>query len=204
MTRPALVTLLLTLALAGCGSPPAGGTPWPFAEDAAARRWGDGPYGLVLVTDAGRGAADWDGPATTFAGEGMTVVALDAGSTAIRVQGAIQALQDGGIQRVAVLAAGAGTVPAMELGASWPQLVDQLILLSAEGDVSRLGDFPKLFVASEGERAAAEAERMADEAPGDWNALYLAAGDASGQAILDGEGAEGTMEAILVRLEERR
>lgn len=203
MRRPGLVPLLL-LALASCGSPPPGGTPWPITEDAAARRWGDGPYGLVLVTDAGREAAAWDGPASTFAGEGMTVVALDAGSTANRVRGAIQALQDGGIERVAVLAAGSGTVPAMELGATWPQLVDQLILLSAEGDVSRLGDYPKLFVASEGEPAAAEAERMADEAPGDWNALYLATGDASGQAILEGEGAEGSMEAIVIRLEERR
>jgi hypothetical protein len=203
MTR-LLVAALLALLLGGCGSPPGGGTPWPFAEDEEARRWGDGPYGLVLVTDAGRDAASWEGPASTFAAEGMTVVALDAGSTALRVQGAILALQDAGVERVAVLAAGSGTVPAMELGATWPHLVDQLILLSARGNISRLGDFPKLFVASEDEGAAAEARRMADEAPGDWNALYLAPGDASGQAILEGEGADGAMEAILVRLEERR
>ncbi len=172
MRRPALVALLALLgALAACGAPPAGGTPWPFAGDPEARRWGDGPYGLVLVTDAGHDAASWDGPASTFAGEGMTVVALDAGSTAGRVQGAIQALQDAGIERVAVLAAGSGSVPAMELGANWPQLVDQLILLSARGNVSRLGDFPKLFVASEDEGAASEASRMAEDAPGDWNAL---------------------------------
>ena len=205
MRRLHLVSLLaIAVALAGCGPPPAGGTPWPFAEDPNARLWGDGPYGLVLVTDSGREAASWDGLASTFAGEGMTVVALDAGSTAGRVLGAIQALQDAGIERVAVLAAGSGSVQAMEIGATWPGLVDQLILLSARGNVSRLGEFPKLFVASEGEGAAAEARRMADVAPGDWNALYLATGDASGQAILDGAGAEGAMEAILVRLEERR
>lgn len=202
MTRLSIAALL-ALVLGGCGAPP-GGTPWPFAEDEAARRWGDGPYGLVLVTDTGRDAASWDGPAATFADEGMTVVALDAGSTALRIQGAIQALQDAGIERVAVLAAGSGAVPAMELGATWPELIDQLILLSARGNVSRLGDFPKLFVASEDDGAAAEASRMAEEAPGDWNALYLATGDASGQAILEGEGADGAMEAILVRLEERR
>lgn len=203
MRRLHLVALL-ALALAACGAPPTGGTPWPIAEDPAARRWGDGQYGLVLVTDAGYEAASWDGPASTFAGEGMTVVALDAGSTALRIQGAILALQDAGIERVAVLAAGSGSVPAMELGATWPQLVDQLILLSARGNVSRLGDFPKLFVASAEEGASAEASRMAEEAPGEWNALYLAAGDASGQAILEGEGADGAMEAIVVRLEERR
>ncbi len=203
MRRPLLVGLL-ALALGACGTPPGGGTPWPFAEDEAARRWGDGPYGLVLVTDAGRDAASWDDPASTFAGEGMTVVALDAGSTPLRVQGAIQALRDAGIARVAVLAAGSGSVSAMELGATRPELVDQLILLSARGDVSRLGDFPKLFVASDGEEAAAEATRMAEEAPGAWNALYLAPGDASGQTILEGEGADGAMQAILVQLEERR
>ena len=192
------------MVVAGCGTPPGGGTPWPFAGDSDARRWGDGPYGLVLVTDAGRDTASWDDPASAFAGEGMTVVALDAGSTASHLLGAIEALQDAGIERVAVLAAGSGSVSAMELGATRPGLIDQLILLSARGNVSRLGEFPKLFVASEGEEAAAEARRMADTAPGDWNALYLATGDASGQAILDGAGAEGAMETILLRLEERR
>lgn len=203
MKGPRLV-LLLAITLAGCASPPSGGTPWPLAEDDGARRWGDGAYGLVLVSDAGRDAASWDGPATAFADEGMTVVALSAGATASRVTGAILALQDTGIERVAVLAAGSGTVPAMELGATHPELIDQLIVLSAGGDASRLGVFPKLFVASEDRAAAADAERMAGEAPGDWNALYLAAGDDEGQAILEGDGAAGAMEAIVARLEERR
>jgi hypothetical protein len=198
------LALLLAIALAACGTPPSGGTPWPFAEDQGARRWGDGPYGLVLVSDAGREAASWEGLATTFAGEGMTVVALSTGSTASRLMGAILALQDIGIERVAVLAAGSGTVPAMELGATHPELVDQLLLLSAAGGVGELGVFPKLFVASEDGEAATVAERMADEAPGDWNALYLAPGDEEGQAILEGEGADETLEAIVARLEERR
>jgi pimeloyl-ACP methyl ester carboxylesterase len=198
------LVLLLAVALAGCAASPSGGTPWAFAEDQDARRWGDGQYGLVLVSDAGRDAASWDGPATTFAGEGMTVVALSAGSTAGRVMGAILALQDTGVERVAVLAAGSGSAPALELGATHPDLVDQLILLSAAGGVGELGVFPKLFVASEDGEAATAAERMADEAPGDWNALYLAAGGDEGQAILEGEGADGAMAAIVARLEERR
>lgn len=198
------LALLLAIALAACGTPPSGGTPWPFAEDQGARRWGDGPYGLVLVSDAGRDAASWEDSATTFAGEGMTVVALSAGSTADRVMGAILELQDAGIERVAVLAAGSGSAPALELGATHPELVDQLILLSAAGGVGELGVFPKLFVASQDGEAATVAERMADEAPGDWNALYLASGDAEGQAILEGEGADEAMEAIVARLEERR
>ena len=76
--------------------------------------------------------------------------------------------------------------------------------LSASGDASGLGVFPKLFVASEGEVAAADAERMVEEAPGDWNAIYLAEGDASGRGILTGDGAEEAMEAIIQRLDERR
>jgi hypothetical protein len=210
MNRHRVGSLLLLAAVLGAcvgapsGSTAGGGTPWPIPEDPGARRWGDGPYGLVLVTDAGHDVGDWDGPAATFAAEGMSVVAVAPGGTAQRLTGAILALQDAGVERVAVLGAGSGTVPALELGATHPELIDQLIVLSATGSVAELDVFPKLFVASEDEAAASDAERMAAEAPGDWNALYLAPGGETGQAILAGEGAAGTMEAILVRLEERR
>ena len=73
------------------------------------------------------------------------------------------------------------------------------------GDAAALDVFPKLFVASEGETAAGDAERMADESRGDWNALFLAPGQASGQALLSDEaGGEPAMDAIVARLEERR
>jgi hypothetical protein len=45
---------------------------------------------------------------------------------------------------------------------------------------------------------------MATEARGDWNALFLAPGSDSGQAILEGAAGEATMEAVIRRLEERR
>ena len=64
------------------------------------------------------------------------------------------------------------------LAAHPDELVDQLVVIIAEGDATTLGVFPKLFVASEGEPAVGDAERMADEAQGDWNALYLAPGAA--------------------------
>jgi pimeloyl-ACP methyl ester carboxylesterase len=196
-----LPVLALTLVLAGCGSPVGSPFPLPFHDDA--RRWGDGPYGLVLVPDAGRDAASWDAQARTLAEEGMTVVAVAEAEPSV-VAAAIRRLRDEGVERVAVMAAGAGAEAALELGTQQPDLVDQLILLSAVGEVSGLGVFPKLFVASEDEAAAANAERMADEAPGDWNALYLAPGSESGQAILSGEGSAEAMEAIVQRLEERR
>lgn len=203
MPRRAAVLLAVALSLAACTSAP-GGTPWPLPDDDGALRWGDGPYGLVLVPDAGRDAASWDAPARTFAEHGMTVVALGPDADAGRIAAAIEALQSDGFERVALLAAGAGSGPALELGSARPDLIDQLIVLSARGQVDGLGPFPKLFVASEDEALAAEAARMADAAPGDWNALYVAGGDESGQAILSGDGADAAIEAILLRLEERR
>ncbi len=47
-----------------------------------------------------------------------------------------------------------------------PGVPDQLILLSGSGDVSGLGPYPKLFVASEGEGLAKEVREMAEEAAG--------------------------------------
>jgi pimeloyl-ACP methyl ester carboxylesterase len=202
MNRVALV-LLAGLLASACAAQ--AGSPYPLDADAEARRWGDGAYGLVLLpdADADEHPAAWDAQARAFADEGMTVVALGA-ADASQAAEAIGALHADGVERVAVLAAGEGTAAALELGVQSPELVDQLILISARGDVSSLGVFPKLFVASEGEAAAADAERMVDEAPGDWNAIYLAEGAASGREILAGDGAEEAMEAVIQRLEERR
>jgi pimeloyl-ACP methyl ester carboxylesterase len=123
----------------------------------------------------------------------MTIVAVDEADAAAAAA-AIRQLQADGVERVAVMAAGGGSSAAFSLGMSRPELVDQLITLSARGNVSRLGDFPKLFVASQGEGAAAEAERMTQDAPGDWNAVFLAEGDAGAEAL----------DAVVQRLEERR
>ncbi|MGH2455214.1 MAG: alpha/beta fold hydrolase [Candidatus Limnocylindria bacterium] len=192
-----LLPCALLLALAGC----AGGL--TLADGSGARLWGDGPYGLVLVHDRGRDAASWDQAARAFADEGMTVLAVED-ATGDAVVAAISHLQDGGLERVALLGAGEGATVAMDVGRERPELVDQLIALSAAGDAAGLGAFPKLFVASAGEAAASDAERLAAEAPGDWNALYLAPGTASGQEILLGEGGPATLDAILRRLDERR
>lgn len=203
MIRRAFLPLALVTLVAGCSQAPTAGSPYPLSDDAAALRWGDGAYGLVLVPDAGRAAASWDATARLLAEEGMTVVALGNAEAGV-IEAAIRRLQADGIERVAVLAAGAGSTAAFAVGVDQPELVDQLIVLSARGNVSRLGVFPKLFVASEDEGAAAEAERMTEDAPGDWNALFLAPGGDSGQAILEGEGAEAARAAIIQRLEERR
>ena len=199
--RVSVLVTVMALSLVACGG--TAGTPIELPGGTAARSWGDGPYGLVLVHDIGHDAASWSAPAVAFAGRGMTVLAVED-ADADAVVNAITWLLGSGIERVALLGAGDGSVAVLTVGAERAELVDQMILISATGDVAALGAFPKLFVASEQEGAAADAERMATEARGDWNALFLAPWSDSGQAILAGAAGEATMEAVVRRLEERR
>jgi pimeloyl-ACP methyl ester carboxylesterase len=209
LARP-VSALVLGLALGACGSasPSAGaGTPATaitLPNGSAALVWGSGPYGLVLVHGAAYDAASWSAQADAFAAHGMTVLAVER-ADADSVASAIHELQDErGVERVAVLAASAGSAAALAVGREQPDLVDQLLLLSGSGDATTLGVFPKLFAASQGEPAASDAERMAAEAPGDWNALYLAPGSAHAQAIFASEGGGALLDALVARLEERR
>ena len=163
-------------------------------DGTVARSWGDGTYGVVMVGGA------WDPVAEELALHGMRLVSVPP--DALRT--AITWLHDEGVERVAVLAVDDGVGAAFDLGADEPELVDQLITISARGNVGRLGVFPKLFIASEDESAAAQATEMAARAAGDWNAELLVPGDASGLAILDGPGADELLDGVLRRLEERR
>ncbi|HEY7847802.1 MAG TPA: alpha/beta hydrolase [Candidatus Limnocylindria bacterium] len=199
----AMPAVLAVVTLGGCGAP--SGSPTDLADGSDALRWGDGPYGLVLVHDEGLDAASWADQAPAFADNGMTVVAVESATPGSAVAGLRELLDGSGLERVALLGAGEGGGVAMQAALDEPELVDQLVVISAVGDAAALGVFPKLFVASEDEPAAADAERMADESQGDWNALFLAPGGASGQALLsDDEGGGPTMEAIMARLQERR
>jgi hypothetical protein len=103
-----------------------------------------------------------------------------------------------------VVAVDDGVRAAFEVGTNEPELVDQLITVSAVGNVSPLGVFPKLFVASQDEPAGNAATEMAMDAHGEWNLELLVPGDASGLAILDGPGADELLDGVLRRLEERR
>jgi pimeloyl-ACP methyl ester carboxylesterase len=202
--RAPVLALAALVGAAACAGPTTG-TRVTLTDGSGALSWGDGPYGVVLVHEAGADAASWEPQAVAFAGEGMTVVAVEV-AEADAVVAAIGHLRDEvGLERVAVLAAGTGSQAALAVGREQPELVDQLIVISAAGeDVTDLGPFPKLFVASADEAAAAELERMAEQAPGDWNDVYLAPGMASGRAILEGEAGAATLEAVLQRLGERR
>jgi pimeloyl-ACP methyl ester carboxylesterase len=203
LTVFAMPAVFAVVTLGGCAAP--SGSPTDLPDGSDALRWGDGPYGLVLVHDTGLDAASWADQATAFADNGMTVVAVESATPAAAVAGLRELLDGSGLERVALLGAGDGAAVAIQAALHEPELVDQLVVISAVGDAAALGVFPKLFVASEDEPAAADAERMSDESQGDWNALFLAPGGASGQALLsDDEGGEPTMEAIMARLQERR
>jgi pimeloyl-ACP methyl ester carboxylesterase len=204
--RTAALAFVLTLGMAACSGPPSfDRARVTLTDGSAALTVGDGPYGLVLVHDAGADAASWEPQALAFAGEGMTVLAIEVAEPGA-IEAGIQYLrEEREVERVALLAAGVGSQAALAVGRQSPELVDQLIVISAPAaDVADLGPFPKLFVASADEAAAADAERMADAAPGHWNDVYLAPGAASGRAIFDGDGGAATLEAVLERLAERR
>lgn len=197
-----LISIALALATVGCGAP--AGTPVGVSGAGSALLWGHGDYGVVLAHEPGRDAQSWGPLAIKLANSGMTVLAPQQ-TDAAALLAAIKELHEGrGLARVALLAAGESSAAALQVGRDHPEQVDQLILISARGDAASLGVFPKLFIAGAGEGAAADAQRMADESPGDWNAVFLAQGSASGQALLDSQGAEDVQTAILRRLEERR
>jgi hypothetical protein len=86
--------------------------------------------------------------------------------------------------------------------------LDQLVFISGaldDADLPDLGEPPKLFVAAEGDTAAAaDATRMSDIAAGTWNALLLVPGSERGLQILEGAGSDELISGIVARLEERR
>jgi len=201
-----LVLAACTLTTNGSPTPMSSGTATAVTLDdgSDALTWGSGPYGLVLAHGAIYDAESWDPQARVFAEHGMTVVAVERIDVSA-VRAAIRYLTgERGTERVALLGASAGAAAVLAVGRDDPALVDQLIVLSGSGDVSALGDFPKLFAASEGEAAAREAERMAAAAPGSWNVLYLAPGSAHAQAIFGSEGGGELLDALVARLDERR
>lgn len=203
---------MAVLALGACASrtdAPAASSPFvptPAAAETVtlpdgttARSWGDGAYGVVLV---GEGWEEAGIPQELALERMRALVAAAASEPALRA--GIEALRAGGVERVAVMAAGSGVEAAFALGASEPGIIDQLIVVSGSGDVAELGEFPKLFVASEDEALAAEAARMADEAPGAWNAALLVPHPGTGVEILRDPVSGALADGIVRRLEERR
>lgn len=163
--------------------------------------WGEGDYGVVLSHGAAYDAADWEPQAREIAGKGMVALAVEDISTQSISDAAGYLKDERGVDDVALIGASAGTGGVLGAAEADPELPDQLILLSGTGDVSGLGEYPKLFVASEDEGLAGEVRQMAEKAPGEENEALILPGDAHAQAIFRAEEGERLMNIILERLQ---
>ena len=209
--RPALAAMVL---VAGCGgsSGEAGGSggesesdtsgSWVGLGDSWAIVWGEGDRGVVLSHGAAYDAASWESQGQALEENGMVALAVeDVSPGSLRF--AIDYLKkEYDVESAALIGASAGAGPVLEVAEEDPEEVGQIMLLSGTGEVSGLGDYPKLFVASEGEGIAGEARRMAEEAPGDQNEALILPGDAHAQSIFQTEEGERLTRDILERLEE--
>lgn len=206
--------LLAAVFVAGCGSSgeqPAekgaqgsSGERVEVGDTTEALVWGEGDYGVVMAHGAAYDAASWEEQGQRIAEEGIVALAPEETSPE-SLLASIRYLEDErGAGGVALMGASAGGSAVLQAAREDPGVADQIILLSATGEVSGLGEEPKLFVASEEEGIAEVVRRMSEEAPGDQNEALVLPGDAHAQAIFQtGEG-ERLTQAILERLGEYR
>jgi pimeloyl-ACP methyl ester carboxylesterase len=164
--------------------------------------WGEGDKGAVLSHGAAYDAASWEDQGQELAENGVVALAVEDTSPENLRSAADYLENEYGVESVAFIGASAGAGSVLKAAEEYPEEVDQMILLSGRGDVSGLGEYPKLFVASEREGIAEDVRRMAAEAPGDENEALILSGDAHAQAIFQTEEGERLMQVILERLEE--
>ena len=166
--------------------------------------WGEGDRGAVLAHGAAYDAASWREQAERLAGSGVVALAVEDTSTQSVAEAAGYLKEERGVRDVTLIGASAGTGGVLGAAEEDPGLADGVILLSGTGEVSGLGEYPKLFVASEGEGLAGTVRTMAEEAPGSRNEALILPGDAHAQAIVASDQGEKLMRTILERLEGNR
>ncbi len=209
--------LLAALFLTGCGGPEGatGGGDGPSNESGAADSgesvevaggealvWGEGDRGAVLAHGAAYDAASWREQAERLAENGVAALAVEDTSAQSVAEAAGYLKEERGVRDVTLIGASAGTSGVLGAAEEAPGLADGVILLSGTGDVSGLGEYPKLFVASEGEGLAGEVRDMAEEAPGSRNDALILQGDAHAQAIFETDQGDKLMRVILERLKD--
>ncbi len=171
-------------------------------EHGSALLWRGGERSVLLLHGAAYDAASWEAEAQAMVGQGFTVMAMEE-LAPDAVRDGIAYLTDAcGASGVTMIGASAGGGAALEVLAAEPEEIAGLILLSATGEVSALGDYPKLFVASEDEGLAEQLTAMADGAPGDQNETLILPGAAHAQAIFASDQGDALVEAILAFLDE--
>lgn len=128
--------------------------------------WGDGgDYGVVISHGAAYDAASWRPQAERIADNGMVVLAVEDTSAESLTVAARYLEDQQDLNGVVLLGASAGGQTAIQAAADNANAFDQLILLSpAGGDVSQLGNIPKLFIYSEDEALADTVRQMARQA----------------------------------------
>jgi len=213
------LALLAGILLAGCGGPGGqtgggdGSSDGPGAAGSheavevaggEALLWGEGDRGAVLAHGAAYDAASWREQAERLAGNGVVALAVEDTSTQSVAEAAGYLKEERGVRDVTLIGASAGTGGVLGAAEEDPGLADGVILLSGTGEVSGLGEYPKLFVASEGEGLAGTVRTMAEEAPGSRNEALILPGDAHAQAIFASDQGEKLMRTILERLEGNR
>ncbi len=162
--------------------------------------WGEDDRGAVLAHGAAYDAASWREQAERLAESGVAALAVEDTSAQSVAEAARYLKEERGVRDVTLIGASAGTGGVLGAAEEDPGLTDGMILLSGTGEVSGLGEYPKLFVASEGEGLAEEARRMAERAPGSRNEVLILPGDAHAQAIFETDQGERLMHAILERI----
>ncbi|HEV2066639.1 MAG TPA: hypothetical protein VGR08_07375 [Thermomicrobiales bacterium] len=162
--------------------------------------WRSGERGVLLLHGAAYDALSWDPQAQALASQGYTVLALEELSPDAVRDGISYLLDACNTSGVTVIGASAGGGPALTALADDPAGISGLILLGATGDVGGLGEYPKLFVASEDEGLAERLTTMADQAPGDRNETLILPGSAHAQAVFESAQGDALVDAILTFL----
>ncbi len=165
--------------------------------------WGKGSYGVILSHGAIYDATSWTPLAIDIAKSGIMALALEEVEPDDILAAHSFLREKYGVKATGLIGASAGGSTALSAMARSPQQWDQLILLSSNGDVSRIGAAPKLFVASEGEGMAETAQQMAKDSQGCQNDVLIVKGSAHAQAIFRTPEGPRLTRAILERLVNR-
>ena len=164
--------------------------------------WRGGERSVILLHGAAYDAASWDAEARAMASHGFTVLVMEELSPDAVGEGVSYLMDACRASGVVMVGASAGGGAALGALADQPEGISGLVLLSATGDVAALDEYPKLFVATEGEGLADRLTAMAEEAPGDRNETLILPGSAHAQAIFKSDQRAALVEAILAFLDE--
>ncbi len=189
---------------------PAADASTPAAQPAGARvqvgdgealLWGAGEHAVLLVHGAVYDAESWRPQAEAITSEGYLVLSLEQTGSQDVLDGITFLIDACDASGVVVAGASAGASGALSALASQPEGVSGLVVLAATGDVADLGDYPKLFAASEEEGLAETLEEMAASAPGDDNKVLILPGSAHAQAVFTTDQGPVLLEAMLAFIE---